>query len=73
MLKDKMQFLLKGCVRFEILHLSAGSVSGTINKPAVSQPAKYSAAWVAFMLPVPSESLGTLILFYFFFLGEGYD
>ncbi|XP_029889039.1 uncharacterized protein LOC115349226 [Aquila chrysaetos chrysaetos] len=52
-----MQFLLKGCGRSEMLHLSAGSVSGTINKPAVSRLAKYSAARVAFMLPVPSELL----------------
>lgn len=70
-----MRFLLKGCGRSEMLHLSAGSVSGTINKLAVSWLAKYSAAWVAFMLPVPPELLGTLFLFFFFifFLREDYD
>jgi len=77
-LKDEARFLLKGCGRSEMLHLSAGSLSGTINKVAVSRPAKYSAARVASVLPVPSELLGALILFYFsffffFFLREGYD
>lgn len=69
-LKDKAWFLLKGHGRPEMLHLWAARVSGAINKQAVSQLSKYSAARVASVLPVPSEWLDAQMRVYFFLSGQ---
>lgn len=42
-----------------MLHISAANISGTTNKQAVSQLAKYSAAYVVLILSVPSKLLDT--------------